>query len=390
MHNCYDVVVVGAGPAGSVVARQIAEAGFDVLLVEKRQEIGSPVRCAEGVDAEGLSRFIKPDPRWIAARIKKYRIFSPDGNSVTIPLGKDTLWILERRIFDRELANLAARAGCTVRAKTRAYGLVLEGKRVRGVHLATLGTSYTVKSKIVIGADGVESQVGRWGGLHTVPKMNDIAKAAQYLIANADVEQDMCEFHLGRQVAPRGYAWVFPKGNAMANVGLGISGDFQGEKTTYQYLQDFVFKRFPGTSTLGLIIGGIPVSGGVRRLVADGLMIVGDAAHQADPFGGGGILTAMTAAALAAKVAIDALASGDCSMRRLQVYEQEWHNTVGKELKRLYRIKQAYLKQSDDTLNEIMQTVARFPSENLSLEQIIFTVFREKPKLLLEIRHLLR
>src|SRR5659263_171188 len=82
MRSRYDVIVVGAGPGGSITAKTCAEAGLNVLLIEKRQEIGDPVRCAEGLGKEGLMRHIKPDSRWIAAEVKGSIIFSPDGTEI--------------------------------------------------------------------------------------------------------------------------------------------------------------------------------------------------------------------------------------------------------------------------------------------------------------------
>lgn len=158
----YDVVVVGAGPAGSIAARTIAQAGNSVLLVEKRQEIGAPVRCAEGVSRGELEKYVQIDPKWICAQIHGYRFHAPNGTSFTIKVD-DAGFILERKIFDRDLANQAARAGAHVLAKTTARNVLCnENGAVVGVQLSVSpNVDVSVRSKIVIGADGVESQVGR-------------------------------------------------------------------------------------------------------------------------------------------------------------------------------------------------------------------------------------
>ena len=160
MRDEYDVIVVGAGPGGSIAARTAAEE-CDVLLVEKRQEIGSPVRCAECVEKRTLSMYIQPDKKWIATEINGVRFIAPDGTTLTVSaeaLGIEGVlgYVLERKIFDRELAKDAARAGAHVMVRTRATGLIVENGTVKGVKLNRLGEDFEVRSQVVIGADGVE------------------------------------------------------------------------------------------------------------------------------------------------------------------------------------------------------------------------------------------
>ncbi|RCV63049.1 digeranylgeranylglycerophospholipid reductase [Methanophagales archaeon] len=121
----YDVVVVGAGPAGSVTAKTAAEHGLDVLLIERNQEIGVPVKCAEGVSKD-IEKFVVPDKKWVSAVVKGANIYSPDGTKVAMAGNKmeDVGYVLERRIFDKFLACEAARAGADVRVKTEAYGII--------------------------------------------------------------------------------------------------------------------------------------------------------------------------------------------------------------------------------------------------------------------------
>ncbi len=143
--NEYDVIVVGAGPAGSMAAKNAA-ADCDVLLVEKRQEIGSPVRCAEGVPLietpfifhTSFEKYVETNKKWVASKVKGVCANAPDGTTVEVSgemLGTDEPlgYILERKLFDRQLARDAARAGAQLMVRTRATGLILEGDAVRGV-----------------------------------------------------------------------------------------------------------------------------------------------------------------------------------------------------------------------------------------------------------------
>jgi len=219
----YDLVVIGAGPGGSMAARTAAEKGLDVLLVEKRQEIGVPVRCAEGVSREVVERFVGINEKWIAAQVKGAKVYSPDGTEIQMTeemAGNEVGFVLERKIFDRHLAKLAAKAGADVVTKTAATGLGRKEKSVE-VNLRRAGENFSVKTKIVIGADGIESRVGKWAGIDTTLELNELGSAVQYLVSGVDFDSEGSYFWYGK-IAPGGYAWLFPKSDNEANIGLGV------------------------------------------------------------------------------------------------------------------------------------------------------------------------
>lgn len=380
----YDVIVVGAGPAGSVAALTAAKFGLDTLLVEKRQEIGVPLRCAEAIGVDTLREFVEPDPRWVCAEIEHYRLIAPDGTSVTIPPFEPTL-ILERKVFDRELAHLAVMAGCTVRVKTQATGLLTEDGRVTGVKLSGIGGECEAHAKVVIAADGAESQLARWAGLRSVPRTGDVMITAQYVMGGVECDPNTCDYYLGRDIAPGGYGWVFPKGNGLANVGVGVAGDELKEDSALGYLERFVGRLFPNASPVGLVVGGIPVGGPLRRLVTDGLMLVGDAAHQADPLTAGGIGYGMLAGKMAAECAAEAIRRGDTSRQGLRQYETQWNKVHGGTQRRSYRIRELIRHLSDDTLNQIMSVAAANPVEKVGVRNMALAALKQHPKLLLEL-----
>lgn len=356
----YDVVVVGAGPGGSVAAREAANLGLSVLLLEKRQEIGSPVRCAEGVAHELLVPFIEPDPRWISAVVNKAQItVIEEGTTVTRQAEGGRGYILERRVFDRALAEEAVQAGAQVMVKTAATGLLLEDGVVRGVVARGPAGTMEIECAVVIGADGVESQVGPWAGLDTTLALRDTMACAQYLLAGIEIDPACCYYYIGREVAPGGYAWVFPKGEGKANVGLGVqadpsttlrqgsgqgSGQALAADSALNYLTRFIEcqPHLAQGSPVTLVVGGVPVAPPLPHLVADGLMLVGDAARQVDPLTGGGIANAMMAGRLAAETAAQAIAAGDTSAEVLAPYEERWMAGRGRKMARNYRLKERF------------------------------------------------
>ena len=363
MKNSYDVLVIGAGPAGSIAAKTAAEKGLDVLLIEKRQEIGDPVRCAEGVNKEYLKKHVEIDKQWICADLKGSRIYAPDGTKIEMAeeiAGGEVGYVLERKVFDRALAEQAAKAGAEVRVKTRATGLIIEDDFVRGARLMHLGKEYDVRAKIVIGADGVESKVGRWAGIDTSLKPVDIETCAQYLVAGADINQEHCEFYIGSEIAPGGYIWIFPKGDGKANIGIGILGSKMGKfkPRPVDYLNAFLEKKFPDASIVEMVFGGVPVSGSIEKTSTNGLMLVGDAARQSDPITGGGILNAMDAGKIAGEAAYAAISAGDVSLEKLgEVYEKPWRATTGHDIDLSLIVKNCFINLTDEDLNSLAHSL---------------------------------
>jgi digeranylgeranylglycerophospholipid reductase len=385
MKSAYDVIVVGAGPAGSAAARVAAQAGLDVLLIEKRQEIGSLVRCAEAVGVDSLAPYIEPDPRWVNAEIDFYAVHNSLGDSVAVPPTEPTL-VVERKIFDRELARLAAEAGATVRAKTAAVGVLRENGAVTGVEIKYLGRSYKVAAKLVVAADGTESQVARWAGIDTTPPLVDYYSGAQFLLSGVGdkVKPRECQYHFDFSIATGGYVWVFPKGNNTANVGLVITGVHATEESAISRLERFVEKHFPDAGVLSVVLGGIPVTRALKQMVTDGLMVVGDAAHQAEPLTGGGICLGVIGGDMAMQAGVEAIREGDVSARRLRAYEKNWQKRNGRELAALYRVRKLLAKIDQDRIDELVKTASEMPIQEMSLGAIALRLFANHPRLLAE------
>ena len=333
-----------------------------MLLLEKRQEIGAPVRCAEGVGHEQLAAFIEPDRRWIASQVRRAEITTlANGASHTLRLDGGLGYVLERRIFDRVLAERAAQAGAEVRVKTAVSGLLMENGRVCGVKIRHADFiagpgELEIAAQIVIAADGVEAQVGRWAGLPLGLPLADTMVCAQYLLAGIDIDPSCNSYSVGYELAPGGYAWVFPKGDGKANVGLGVQANLWesaalqpghagksglGQGTVLGYLTRFIESQpaLEKGCPVTLVAGNVPVAACPAQIVKDGLMVVGDAARQVDPLTGGGILNAMTAGKLAASVAVEAIAAGDTSAAFLSRYPQQWQRSLGRQNLRNYRLR---------------------------------------------------
>jgi len=357
-----DVVIVGAGPAGSVAAKRIADSGIKVLVLEKRQEIGAPKRCAEGINTLGLENVgIKPNPRWAINEIRGGILYSPSGKKVVIQYKDKLGYILERKMFEKFLASEAIKKGAKYMVKTRALGVTKENNKVSGVKAEFMGDVFEVKSKIVIAADGVDSLMAKSTGLKTLNKLTDYHSGFQYEMAGLkNIRSDVIHIFLGDDIAPKGYVWIFPKSEHTANVGVGVLGLMSGDGyRAKDYLDKFIKTHseiFENSSPIEINTGGIPVSSCAETFITDGFMAIGDAAQQVNPIHGGGIALAMNAAKIASDVAVKAIKEGNFSKERLYEYEDTWRKTDGVRMKKLLKLRH-FLEKLEEKDFEVLADI---------------------------------
>jgi len=383
MKDRYDVLIVGGGPAGSTAARFAALNGVSVCLLERDREIGVPVRCAEGVSDTGIRKIIDINPNWIAATIKRFRFHSPTIKYVDVS-SNEIGYVFYRRIFDHDLAVEAAKSGVEIFTKATVHGLTKAKDGFINILVRYENRERTVQAKIVIAADGIESRIARMAGIRTNLALKDIESCAQVLAGNVDIDPGRIDFYLSEKWSPGGYVWVFPKGDRMANIGLGVNGSMAKGRSASEYLNEFLDEKFPNASRLTTIYGGVPVTTNLPRLVEDGLMIIGDAAHQVNPLTGGGISSAMAAGKMAGIVAADAIHCGDTSRKKLRAYENEWNRTIGKDYRRFYRLKEWIRNMTDEEFEEIASAFQGMVPTDVKISSIFRMAVKNKPSLIVD------
>lgn len=348
----YDIVVVGGGPAGSSVSRFCSEKGLKVLMVEKRQEIGSPKRCGEGLSRSAVGRMgIEVDPSWSLRTIKGASVYSPKGKKIIADFDGPEGWVIERKMFDKYLANMASKAGARILTKTEVFEVKREGEKV-AVMMSSGGKKVQTKCRMLVACDGVESRIARMMGIDTTIQLSDIASCAQFEMTGIEIDADRIELYFGNEIAPGGYVWIFPKGEDTANVGIGVRKPFS-KKPAIEYLRDFIKSRdqLKRGSVVEVNSGGVPVGGFLEKMTDDNFMIVGDAAHQVNPIHGGGIAESYTAGIIASEVISKAAKKKDFSRKMLSEYERLWEKKSGKRLKRILKLRHVVESLKDEELD---------------------------------------
>jgi digeranylgeranylglycerophospholipid reductase len=389
MKKSYDVIIVGAGPAGSLAAKFAAKGGVSTLLLEKHPVIGYPVCCAEAISTTGLTNVVEADPRWICSGIERVKIFGPKNSCAKIYHPKAG-YVLERRIFDRAMAEQAAIAGADVKVGVDVINLIRrENGQLTGVIANNNGNQIEIEAKVIIAADGVESQMAHLAGLESILKPKYMHSSYQYLIGGIQIEPEAIEFYFGNETVPGGYIWVFCKGSTTANVGLAISPVKSPDKKAIDYLDEFVARRFGSCQIIERMTGGVPTYMEDLPLYKDNLLLCGDAARVIDSLTGAGIANALLSGKIAGQTAARMVKEGISG----EPYRKEFLKIKGKELKFYYLSRQIYLKLTDDDVVNILRFVDDIFGEkeinSINPFEVITKIIMSHPKLITLGRHLI-
>jgi geranylgeranyl reductase family protein len=358
-----DVVVVGAGPAGATTATILAQKGYDVLMLD-RDQFPRDKACGDGVPAGvfrrlyalGMSdKFDESIGRGEMYPITGMRLMSPKGHVIETPLQDDHglhSHVAPRVYFDAVIQQHAIESGAEFQAAAVKEPLI-EDDRVVGVKAQLNGSVEPIRSKIVVGADGVTSAITR----KLRPKSNQHqdnhrAIALRSYIKGIDIHPNDVEFFLYYEILP-GYAWIFPTGDSEANIGLGmrldifrdLHGDLNKMLDQFLELPQIKERLHPGYEIEKIRSWQLNF-GSQKNLqhTFDGALLVGDAAGFINPVTGGGIHNAIISSELAAQTIEEAFAAGDTSRARLRIYEKRANDEMGSSMKRSYLIQRWLLK----------------------------------------------
>ncbi|MGQ9535409.1 MAG: geranylgeranyl reductase family protein [bacterium] len=344
--NEFDIIVVGAGPAGSSAALSAAKEGIAVLLLEEHPTIGIPLQCAEGLSRSTIKDYLKIKTEWTSVNLNGSIVRGPDGEEFKIEY-PNVGWVLDRKIFDAEIAKMAVEKGAVLKKNSKVIGvddnnvIVREGDEIK-----------KYRYKFLIGADGIGSKVGKWMGIDTRLGLDEIEVCAEYLIENIKILPNYTYLIFDETIAPGGYAWIFPKSSSSANVGLGIS-PMKAKKRPKEYLDEWIKSEFPDGKIKEKIFGGVPAKV-LKKFSGKNFFLVGDAARFTDPLSGAGIANGIKSGIIAGRNAVLRLKG------KKENYEKEIENEILREIKFHKKVRDIYLQLNDDDFRKIFQIGKKF------------------------------
>ncbi len=357
MHLDCDVAVVGAGPAGSRTARNLARAGLRVRLLEEHRRVGVPSHCSGLISPRTLKEAEIGDDA-IIHRITGALIHTSNGAEAALGGGDTRAVAIDRVRWDETLCEQAQAAGAEL-VRARVTNVSREDHHVR-LRTQTDGRESSFTARVVVGADGAHSRVARSLRL----------PGPREKVYNLGIEgklktprDDFVHVFVGRDLAPGWFGWIIPTGDGCVRVGIGSAN---GEKPIACYrrlVADFP-QLFDGIEPCRFYGGTIPLDFAPRSY-GDNVLLAGDAAGQVKPFSGGGIYTGLVAARHAAAAIISAFEEDDLSAAGLAPYEHAWKREIGRELLRSLRIRHFGLNLSDAEVERVVRAL-----RNAGLQQL--------------------
>jgi len=363
METASEVIVVGGGPCGSFAALNLAKLGADVTVLEEHGEIGVPSYCPGHLSIEGLKKLgLHPLPAEIIENTFYGAVFhSPKGNSFSVRFSQPVTCVVNRVQFDKYIAKLAENAGARYYLNSRVESLIIEDGFVKGV-TAQQDEKNSLKflAKIVIDAEGISSRILRQAGLPTLNR-HMLVNAAHTEIENVeDVEPDMVEIYLGKDYAPGLFAWLIPKPDGKAKVGLAAkNGNPRELLQRLMSKHPIASKKLGTTRILSRVFRPITLGGPIPKTFSDGFLVVGDAASHVKPTTGGGVIFGMTCARVAAEVAYGALGKNDVSSESLSEYRRLCEEILGFDVKVMLKIRKMVDAMSDKKIDDAINFCKR-------------------------------
>ena len=387
MDDHYDIVIIGAGPAGLNAGLHAVRSGgrHSLLLVDKIVPWEHPIRCAEAVGRLGFEEVIDIKESWVRQTVKKASFHAPDNTTVTYT-DKNGGYIIDRAAMQRDCAAALTDKGVQCSLHRRVAHIAGWDGRHRAVQFDDGAAVY---GRVVIDASGPIACLGKDEHLQWKPM--DLEPAYLVHAQGSGLPTDTVHMYTGRDLAPGGYAWAFPRGEGSANIGVLIGACSKGTINITGLLDAFLERHYPSVTIVNRFAGSIPCGFRSGPLAAPGLLKAGDAASTVNPISRAGICEALLSGGLAGDHAVLMLeAKNEKEMRRaVALYESAWRKKRGSRHEKLARAKHSLARVPDADYDRAAHALERIPQESLTMSRIFRTALGRFPRLAWSLRHLM-
>jgi digeranylgeranylglycerophospholipid reductase len=360
-----DVAIIGAGPSGSLAALTAAKKGAKVTLFEEHSKVGVPNHCAGHLSLNGLKRLGLILPSSVVENTFKSAVFvSPSGKQFSVSFPSEVTCAVNRELFDQHLAKMASAAGVRYFLNSRVKALIREKTTIKGVIIGKQDETEKISSKIVIDAEGVASRILKGTELRPLNSKMLVKAVSAEVDDVKDIENDRVEVYLGNGVASGFYAWLIPRKDGTAKIGLATN-----HGNPKQCLEQFVNNhkvsrvKFRRSKILHLTYHAIPLGGPISKTYADGFLAVGDVASQVKPTTGGGVITGLSCARIAGEVAGQATREDSCYADFLKQYEVKWVHALGFDMKAMLFARKLLNRLSDREIDKLFSAAIKLRLE---------------------------
>jgi digeranylgeranylglycerophospholipid reductase len=388
-NRVYDVIIVGAGPAGSHTAYKLASSGYRVAVFEEKSASGLNI-CCTGIISTECFQSLHLDTDMILTKVNSTKFFSPSGKCLRLQTEKVQAFVVNRLLLDKALASKAQAQGAQYLFSSPVIDIV-PGKDSIQVESSCSGAGEIFSARAVVLANGFRPKLPQKLGLGRIKRC--------LMGAQAEIEAkniDEFEVYFGQGIAPGAFAWLVPTSTNKAYVGLLATS--QAKLHLQKFLQGLFSQGRITSQDVEIGQRAVPM-GTLTRSYGDRLLVIGDAAGQVKPTTGGGIYFGHLGARIAAEVLDEALSTDNLTADQLSSYQKKWRAKMGKELSRGYGARWAYAKLSDRQIEGIFNALdsngmdgTLLGSDNFSFDwhsKLILTVLRRTSAYpLLKVKHL--
>lgn len=386
MKNRFDIIVIGAGPAGLMACREIAKSDSSFAVIEKSESYEKSIFCGEGVWKQPFDNLITPKDSWIRLKITKASFESPNNSTVLLGDGKEVLgYILDRAKMQEDLLTDISEKGILFRGIS-----VKKVEKNQKFQRVTLSNGDELECKTIIDSSGPSSTFSKEFGIYNKP--TDLEPALYAIVDNIkDYNSDTLTLKMCSYFGAGGYAWEFPHSKNTVNIGAVIGVDFKGKFSLKERIKEYIEKKYPTGKIVSWSAGSIPCYSSKNSIATTNFISCGDSASMVNPLTRSGISESMKLGIIASEFAIK-MSKTESEKEKIKIskeYEKSVWKNYSKKIDKVAKVKKSLYKISDSEFNGAAAELAKIPQKEITMLKILKITIKKSPKLLWAMRHLL-